>query len=65
MGITVGGIGRWAVSSGLPCLVGHNRGATGVRDIARLSIAGRSHAGTYTFSTENWTGASAEVEPQL
>ncbi|MEE2657444.1 MAG: isoprenyl transferase [Candidatus Latescibacterota bacterium] len=61
--IIMDGDRRWAKERGLPRAEGHRHGRESVRDIVRAS----GHLGIevltlYTFSTENWTRPTAEVE---
>jgi undecaprenyl diphosphate synthase len=57
------GNGRWAESRGLPALAGHEAGADTVkarlRDAVDLGIAELT---VYSFSTENWSRPTAEVD---
>ncbi len=61
--IITDGNGRWAQRRNLPVLEGHNAGADTVK--ARLRDAvdlGIKELTVYSFSTENWTRPSDEVE---
>jgi undecaprenyl diphosphate synthase len=61
--IITDGNGRWAKRRGLPALAGHEAGADAVR--ARLRDAvdlGIEELTVYSFSTENWTRPTAEVQ---
>ena len=61
--IITDGNGRWAKQRGLPTLEGHSAGADVVkerlRDAARLGI---EELTVYSFSTENWSRSSEEVD---
>ncbi len=61
--IITDGNGRWAQSRGLPVIEGHQAGADVVK--ARLRDAvdlGVKELTVYSFSTENWSRPTAEVE---
>jgi undecaprenyl diphosphate synthase len=61
--IITDGNGRWAEQRGLPVLEGHRAGADTVK--ARLRDAvdfGVEELTVYSFSTENWSRPSAEVQ---
>ncbi len=61
--IITDGNGRWARARGLPVNEGHNAGADNVkarlRDAAELGI---EELTVYSFSTENWSRPSEEVQ---
>ena len=61
--IITDGNGRWAEARGLPTIEGHRAGADVVkerlRDAARLGI---EELTVFSFSTENWSRSSEEVE---
>jgi undecaprenyl diphosphate synthase len=61
--IITDGSGRWASERGLPLAVGHDAAAdtlkARVADALELGIAQLS---VYTFSTENWSRGTAEVQ---
>jgi undecaprenyl diphosphate synthase len=61
--IITDGNGRWAQARGLPVLAGHEAGADVVkarlRDAARLGVRELT---VYSFSTENWSRPTAEVD---
>ena len=61
--IIMDGNGRWAQRQGLPVVAGHEAGADTVkarlRDAAELGV---EELTVFSFSTENWTRPSAEVE---
>ena len=61
--IIMDGNGRWAKRRGLPVNAGHRAGAQTLRKIApEAEKMGVKHLTLYTFSTENWTRPSSEVE---
>ena len=63
VGIIMDGNGRWAVSRGLPRLLGHKRGARRVKNIVEACPSlGVETLTLYAFSTENWKRAAHEVE---
>lgn len=56
------GNGRWARRRGMPRTLGHQRGATALRDIIKSGIAlGIEVMTFYSFSTENWNRPEEEV----
>ena len=56
------GNGRWATARGWPRLVGHRRGAEGVRRIVEAAPGlGIRYLTLYAFSTENWKRSTEEV----
>ena len=60
--IIMDGNGRWATARGWPRLVGHRRGAEGVRKIVEASPGlGIRYLTLYAFSTENWKRSTEEV----
>ena len=60
--IIMDGNGRWATARGWPRLVGHRRGAEGVRRIVEAAPGlGIRYLTLYAFSTENWKRSTEEV----
>ena len=60
--IIMDGNGRWATARGWPRLVGHRRGAEGVRKIVEAAPGlGIRYLTLYAFSTENWKRSTEEV----
>jgi undecaprenyl diphosphate synthase len=61
--IITDGNGRWAQQRGLPPLEGHRAGADVVKERLRDAAEfGIRELTVYSFSTENWSRPSAEVE---
>ncbi len=61
--IITDGNGRWAAERGLPPIEGHRAGADVVKARLRDAVElGISELTVYSFSTENWSRPSAEVE---
>lgn len=57
------GNGRWALSRGLPRLVGHKAGTENLRRVIRTSVEfGIKYLTIYAFSTENWGRPPEEVK---
>ena len=60
--IIMDGNGRWAKEKALPRIAGHREGINSVREITRIcGNIGVKHLTLYTFSTENWSRPSSEV----
>jgi undecaprenyl diphosphate synthase len=63
VGIIMDGNGRWARSRRLPVAAGHRAGARALKKVVRAAgDAGIRDLTIFSFSTENWTRPSAEVE---
>jgi len=61
--IIMDGNGRWAISRGLPRLVGHRAGTENLRRIITACVEfGIKYLTIYAFSTENWGRPREEVE---
>jgi undecaprenyl diphosphate synthase len=61
--IITDGNGRWAQRRGLPVIEGHRAGADVVKDRLRDAVDLGVHELTvYSFSTENWSRPSGEVD---
>jgi undecaprenyl diphosphate synthase len=61
--IITDGNGRWARNRGLPVLAGHEAGADVVKARLRDAVElGVRELTVYSFSTENWSRPSGEVE---
>ena len=61
--IIMDGNGRWALSRGLPRLVGHRAGTENLRRIIRACVEfGVKYLTIYAFSTENWGRPRDEIE---
>ncbi len=61
--IITDGNGRWAAERGLPPIEGHRAGADAVKARLRDAVElGISELTVYSFSTENWSRPSVEVE---
>ena len=61
--IITDGNGRWAKARGLPVNEGHRAGADNVKARLRDAVElGIKELTVYSFSTENWSRAPAEVE---
>jgi undecaprenyl diphosphate synthase len=61
--IITDGNGRWAESRGLPVIAGHRAGADVLKARLRDAVELGVHELTvFSFSTENWSRPSAEVE---
>lgn len=66
VGIIMDGNGRWAAERGLPRFEGHRRGMEAVREAVRVAPdLGVAYLTVYSFSSENWTRPSDEVEALL
>ena len=62
IGYILDGNRRWAKKHGLPTYEGHLAGYNALKDIMEASAdAGVKYISFYTWSTENWTRAEAEV----
>jgi undecaprenyl diphosphate synthase len=62
VGIIMDGNGRWAVARNKPRTFGHEEGLKAAKRIVRAaSEIGIRYITLYTFSTENWKRAKAEV----
>ena len=63
MAIITDGNGRWARRRGLPVIEGHRAGADVVKARLRDAVElGIKELSVFSFSTENWTRPTAEVE---
>lgn len=61
--IITDGNGRWAQRRGLPVIEGHRAGADVVKDRLRDAVdLGVRELTVYSFSTENWSRPSGEVD---
>ncbi len=61
--IIMDGNRRWAKARGLPCAVGHSRGAEALRDTVSATIElGIPYLTVFAFSSENWQRQSAEID---
>jgi undecaprenyl diphosphate synthase len=61
--IITDGNGRWAKQRGLPVIEGHRAGADAVKERLRDAVEfGVKELTVYSFSTENWTRPTEEVE---
>ncbi len=61
--IITDGNGRWAQRRGLPVIEGHRAGADVVKERLRDAVElGIEELTVFSFSTENWSRPSAEVE---
>jgi len=62
--IIMDGNGRWAARQGLPRLFGHHAGVESIRRTIEtcLEFAAIEYITLYSFSTENWSRPSDEVE---
>jgi len=61
--IIMDGNGRWALSRGLPRLVGHRAGTENLRRIIRACVEfGVKYLTIYAFSTENWGRPREEID---
>ncbi len=61
--IIMDGNGRWAISRGLPRIVGHQRGADAVRRTVEGCVElGVEYLTLYAFSSENWKRPADEVQ---
>ncbi|MGW0609942.1 polyprenyl diphosphate synthase [Streptomyces sp. NPDC002788] len=64
--VIMDGNGRWAQQRGLPRHEGHRAGAAAVREVVHGALEiGLRHLTLYTFSTENWSRDTEEVEAIL
>ena len=62
IGIIMDGNGRWAQQRGEPRTYGHKNGTDAAKRIIKAAISmGIPYITLYTFSTENWSRSSAEV----
>ena len=60
--IIMDGNGRWARKKSLPRIAGHREGINSVREITRAcGEIGIGYLTLYTFSTENWSRPTREV----
>lgn len=60
--IIMDGNGRWAQAQGKPRLFGHKAGVNSVREVVRTaSDLGVKYLSVYSFSTENWSRSTEEV----
>ncbi len=63
IGIIMDGNGRWARAKGKPRTAGHTEGLTAAKRIVKAaSDLGIRYITLYTFSTENWKRAEAEIK---
>src|SRR3954467_9586242 len=61
--IIMDGNGRWAAARGLPRGEGHRRGVEAVRRTVRRAIdLGLRHLTLFSFSSENWSRPTTEVD---
>lgn len=61
--IIMDGNGRWAKKQGLKRVMGHEKGATAVREVVEgCSEIGVKNLTLYAFSTENWNRPKVEVD---
>lgn len=66
IGYILDGNRRWAKSHGLPTYEGHLAGVNALEDVLRTTIeAGVEYVSFYTWSTENWNRAEAEVNAMM
>ncbi len=64
--VIMDGNGRWAVSRGLPRIMGHRAGTENLRVIIRACVEfGIPYLTLYAFSTENWSRPEDEVQGLL
>ncbi|MGW5614135.1 polyprenyl diphosphate synthase [Streptomyces sp. NPDC003877] len=64
--VIMDGNGRWAQQRGLPRHEGHRAGADAVREVVHGALEiGLRHLTLYTFSTENWSRDTEEVDAIL
>jgi undecaprenyl diphosphate synthase len=62
VGIIMDGNGRWAMERGKPRTEGHLEGARAAKRVVKAAAEiGLRYLTLYTFSTENWSRAEAEV----
>lgn len=62
IGYILDGNRRWAKQHGLPTYEGHLAGVNALEDVIRATIeSGVEYISFYTWSTENWSRAEAEV----
>ena len=62
IGIIMDGNGRWAEQRGKPRTFGHNSGTEAAKRVIKAAIdLGISYITLYTFSTENWSRSTKEV----
>lgn len=63
LAIIMDGNGRWAQEHGLPVAAGHRAGAKALRRVVRAAgDLGVKDLTVFSFSTENWSRPSAEVD---
>ena len=61
--VIMDGNGRWAVSRGMPRVMGHRKGVDVVRPIVEAAAdMGIAHLTLFAFSAENWQRPRTEVE---
>ncbi|MFO7729206.1 MAG: polyprenyl diphosphate synthase [Spirochaetia bacterium] len=62
IGIIMDGNGRWAEQQGKPRTAGHSSGTEAAKRVIKAAIdLGISYITLYTFSTENWSRSTKEV----
>lgn len=63
VGYILDGNRRWAKKHGLPTYEGHLAGYNALKDVINATVdAGVEYISFYTFSTENWNRAEAEIK---
>lgn len=66
IGYILDGNRRWAKQHGLPTYEGHLAGLNALEDVLRATIeSGVEYVSFYTWSTENWNRAEAEVNAMM
>ena len=66
IGYILDGNRRWAKQHGLPTYEGHLAGLNALEDVLRETIdSGVEYVSFYTWSTENWNRAEAEVNAMM
>lgn len=66
IGFILDGNRRWAKKHGLPTYEGHLAGVTALEDVLEACVnAGVEYISFYTWSTENWNRAEAEVRATM
>lgn len=66
IGYILDGNRRWAKVHGLPTYEGHLAGLNALEDVLHASVeAGVEYISFYTWSTENWNRAEAEVKAMM
>ena len=66
VGFILDGNRRWARKHGLPTYEGHMAGVTALEDILEACVnSGIKYISFYTWSTENWNRAEAEVRATM